>query len=195
MTPFRFLPGSRPATAAQRGVVAVEFALLAMIFFVFVCGVIELARALYMWSSMVEVTRRAARSAAYSDFSNAGEMADVRSRAMFEHVGGLPLRGTVSADNLNIDYLNASMNVVAPPACPAQNYASCNADPEGAACIRFVRVRLCGAANGSLCDRVNYVPIMGARFFPGGPLQFPTFATVTPAGTLGFKPGATGNCM
>ena len=44
----------------QRGVAAVEFALGSLLFFTFVFGVIELARALYVYSTMVEVTRRAA---------------------------------------------------------------------------------------------------------------------------------------
>lgn len=185
----RLLPGTRK----QRGVAAVEFGMLAMLFFTFVFGVIELARALYMWSSMVEVTRRAARSAAYSDFSSSADMAALRSRAIFEHVGGLPLRGDISASNLNIDYLNGSLVPVAPPACPAQNYAICNTDPEAASCIRFVRVRLCTESSGAGCGRVDYVPIMG-NFFPGAALRYPTFATVTPAGSLGFTPGASGNC-
>ncbi|QYF95028.1 pilus assembly protein [Massilia sp. PAMC28688] len=184
-----------PATSAsQRGVAAVEFSFCAIVFFAFVCGVIELARALYMWSSMVEVTRRAGRGAAYSDFSNAAQMDEVRRRAMLEHIsGGLPLRGNVSSANLKVDYLNASLVAIAPPSCPAQNYMNCNADPEGATCIRFVRVRLC--AEGTACERVEYLPIIGAGFFPGMRLQFPTFATVTPAGSLGFQPGAGGNCM
>lgn len=180
---------------AQRGVAAVEFALGAMLFFAFVCGVIELARALYMYGSMVEVTRRAARTAAYSDYTSAAQMDEVRSRAMFEHVGGLKLRGEISTANLQIDYLNASMTPITPPTCPAQNYINCNTDPEGPSCVRFVRVRLCAEGSGPACTRANYVPIMGAAFFPGGPLQYPTFATVTPAGTLGYKPGASSNCL
>ena len=188
-SPSRPLPGTRK----QRGVAAVEFGMLAMLFFTFVFGVIELARALYMWSSMVEVTRRAARTAAYSDFSSGAEMAALRSHAMFEHVGGLPLRGEIGPGNLNIDYLNGNLARVTPPACPAQNYAICNADPDSPACIRFVRVRLCSESSGAACSHVDYVPIMGT-FFPAAALRYPTFATVTPAGSLGFRPGASGNC-
>ncbi len=186
-----------PSPRSQRGVAAVEFGMLAMIFFAFVCGVIELARALYMWSSMVEVTRRAARTATYTDFSKAADMETVRTRAMFEHLkGGLPLRGDkISAANLNIDYLNGNLVRVTPPACPAQNYALCNADPENAACIRFVRVRLCTNTSGATCQPVVYESIMGTEFFPGAPLTYPTFATITPAGTLGFQPGVSGNCL
>lgn len=186
-----------PRRAAQRGVAAVEFALGAMLFFIFIFGVIELARALYMWSTMIEVTRRAARSAANTDFTNPVLLQAAASKAMFDELpGGLPLRGNIRADNLAIDYLNNNLDPVSPmPSCPAQNIARCNADPNGGSCIRFVRVRLCVAGGGAACARVDYQPIVSANFFPGGPLQFPTFATVTPAGTLGYTPGAPGSCM
>jgi hypothetical protein len=186
-----------PRRAAQRGVAAVEFALGAMLFFIFIFGVIELARALYMWSTMIEVTRRAARTAANTDFTSTVLLQAAASKAMFDELpGGLPLRGNIRADNLAIDYLNNNLDPVSPmPSCPAQNIARCNADPNSASCIRFVRVRLCVAGGGAACARVDYQPIVSANFFPGGPLQFPTFATVTPAGTLGYSPGAPGSCM
>jgi hypothetical protein len=189
-------PANRPRRRDQLGAAAVEFAIGAMLFFTFVFGVIELARALYMWSTMIEVTRRAARFASFTDFSNAGDLATVRARAMFADLpGGLPLRGNVSEENLSIDYLNGSLERVSPlPACPEQNIINCNTDPDGASCIRFVRVRLCANSGAADCTRVDYVPIISANFFPGAPLQFPTFATVTPAATLGYQGGVAGNC-
>ncbi|MFL6660281.1 MAG: TadE/TadG family type IV pilus assembly protein [Massilia sp.] len=188
------VPG--PVPRGQRGAAAVEFALGAMLFFTFVFGVIELARALYMWSTLIEVTRRAARGAADTDFSDAGKLDVVRSQAIFADIpGGLPLRGSIGPSNLAIDYLNASLARVDPlPACPEQNIVNCNSDPEGASCIRFVRVRLC-TDNSAACNRVNYQPIISANFFPGAPLQYPTFATITPVATLGHRPGVAGNCL
>lgn len=182
---------------SQAGVAAVEFALCAMIFFTFVFGVIELARALYAYSTMVEVTRRAARGAAFADFSNAGALAGVRRVAMFGDVpGGMPLRGNLREEQLAIDYLNGGLERVNPmPACPEQNIINCNQDPDGASCIRFVRVRLCSEGGGADCSRVPYEPIVSANFFPGAPLHFPTFATVTPVATLGHQPGVAGNCL
>ncbi|MES2316965.1 MAG: TadE/TadG family type IV pilus assembly protein [Pseudomonadota bacterium] len=181
----------------QRGATAVEFALCSIIFFTFVFGVIELARALYMWNSMIEVTRRAARGAAAADFSDAAQMSQVRHRAMFGDIpGGLPLRGSVTEDNLAIDYLNGNLARVDPlPVCPEENLINCATDPDGASCIRFVRVRLCSASAGASCTPVDYDPIISANFFPGAPLQYPTFATVTPVATLGHQPGAAGTCM
>ena len=180
----------------QRGVAAVEFALGAMLFFTFVFGIIELARALYMWSTMIEVTRRTARFAGQVDFSDPGALAAVRNRAMFgELPGGMPLRGNVSENNLSIDYLNGNLEHIDPmPACPEQNIINCNTDPEAASCIRFVRVRLCAESGGAVCTKVNYVPIISANFFPGAPLYYPTFATVMPVAALGHQPGVAGNC-
>jgi hypothetical protein len=187
----------KPRLRSQSGVAAVEFALCAMIFFTFVFGVIELARAMYAYSTMVEVTRRGARGAAMADFSNANALANVRHVAMFGEVsGGMPLRGNLSEDQLAIDYLNGELERVNPmPACPEQNIINCNQDPDGASCIRFVRVRLCSEGGGAQCSRVPYEPIVSANFFPGAPLHFPTFATVTPVATLGHQPGVAGNCL
>lgn len=184
---------SRPR---QRGAAAVEFALGAMLFFTFVFGVIELARALYMWSTMIEVTRRTARFAGQVDFSDPGALAAVRNRAMFgELPGGMPLRGNVTENNLSIDYLNGNLERIDPmPACPEQNIINCNTDPESGSCIRFVRVRLCAESGGAVCTKVNYVPIISANFFPGAPLHYPTFATVMPVASLGHQPGVAGNC-
>ncbi|SHH40781.1 TadE family protein [Massilia sp. CF038] len=190
-----FTPKSSPRS--QFGVAAVEFALGSMLFFTFVFGVLELARALYAYSTMVEVTRRAARAAAFTDFSNAGALDGVRRVAMFGDIpGGMPLRGNLQEQHLAIDYLNGTLEQVSPmPACPEQNIINCNQDPEGASCIRFVRVRLCYQGSGPDCSRVEYVPIIGANFFPGAPLHFPSFATVTPVATLGYQPGVAGNCL
>jgi hypothetical protein len=187
----------KPRPRSQLGVAAVEFALGSIVFFTFVFGVIELARALYAYSTMVEVTRRAARGAALADFSNASALAGVRRVAMFGDVpGGMPLRGNLREDQLSIDYLNGELERVNPmPACPEQNIINCNQDPDGASCIRFVRVRLCSEGGGANCSRVPYEPVIGANFFPGAPLHFPTFATVTPVATLGHQPGVAGNCL
>lgn len=189
-------PAHLPRPRAQRGATAVEFALGVMLFFTFVLGVIELARAMYMWSTLVEVTRRAARGAASADFGDPAALTVVRHKAFFGELdGGMPLRGNLSDDNLSVDYLNGALARVDPmPACPGQNIVNCTQDPEGAACIRFVRVRLCQESSGAGCTRVDYVPMVGANFFPGGPLQFPTFATVTPVSTLGHQPGSAGSC-
>ena len=177
------------ARRRQEGVAAVEFAFTVGLFLLFLLGVIEMARALYLWSSMIEVTRRAARGAANADFSSSTQLSDVRNRAM------LPIGVHPTASNLQIEYLNASLGTPSPmPACPARNIAVCTADSEAPGCVRFVRVRLCSSSAPGACSRVAYQSVLGPGFFPPDLLQFPTFATVSPAGTLGYVPGSDTNC-
>ena len=47
----------------QKGMYTVEFALVAALFFVLLFGVIEFARALFVWETLTEATRRGARLA------------------------------------------------------------------------------------------------------------------------------------
>ena len=177
----------------HRGVAAVEFAAGSLFFFAFVFGLIELTRALYLRTTMIEVTRRAARMAADTDLVDSTKMSNLRINAMFGP-SGVPLAGVgLNHNNLAIDYLNAQRQRVDPKHCAAQNLINCSTNPEGANCIRFVRARLCTAVAGATCTRVDYVPMMGTGFFPTG-WKHPTFTTVTPVGTLGHIPGVTANC-
>ena len=188
-------PGLRPRVRrrAQRGVAAVEFALGAMLFFVFVCGLMEVARALYLWTTMVEVTRRAARMAAYTDLKDPAAIDQLLRRAMFG-ADTVPLGGSgLSKANLNLDYLNSAMTPVEPRHCAAQNVINCYADPYGASCIRFVRVRLCAAGGGALCQPLVYTPLVGIDFGDAA-LHYPSFSTLVPAGTLGHQNGQSANC-
>ncbi len=47
----------------QEGTTAVEFALIAALFFTLLLGVIEVSRALFVWNTLTEATRRGARVA------------------------------------------------------------------------------------------------------------------------------------
>lgn len=180
--------------ASQRGVAAVEFALGAVVFFTFIFGIIEMARALYMVSTLVEVNRSAARAAANADMGDPATRSIVLGNAMFAAAGGLPLGGGLNQNNLAVDYLNSTLSHIdVANNCPEQNIINCAADPDGNTCIRFVRVRLCVDPAGATCAKVPYVPMVGIGF-PPGTLQLPNFDTVTPVGTLGYQPGVIGAC-
>lgn len=172
----------------QRGATAVEFGFCAIFFFTFIFGMIELSRALYLWNTMTEVTRRAARAAAHADFSSAATMTAVRQRAMFDSIT-LPMAGQITSNYLTIDYLQADrQSAVNPmPGSPTENLVNCTANPNAANCIRFVRVRLC-QGGGSACSRVPYESLGGIEIFSPSTFKFPTFATITPAGSLGRMP-------
>ena len=75
----------------QRGVAAVEFALLAPLFFAFLFGIIEMARVLYLMNAATEATRLGARVAVVCDMNDTA----IVSR-MQEMLPGLAATGDVS---------------------------------------------------------------------------------------------------
>ena len=186
----------RPGGAA--GVITVELALVLGVFLLFVLGTVEIARMAFVLNTAQDVTRRAARAAAMTDFSNDGAMASLRYQALFRDSDeSLPLLPELTPDRLRIEYLALSATgvlapVTAAPACPAQNVVNCTIDPNGTSCIRFVRVRICAAGNGP-CAPLPYTSLTG--FLPGLPsLALPISTSIAKAGTLGFQPGA-GSCL
>lgn len=183
--------------ASQAGTTAVEFAVLAMFFFSLIVGIVEVARAMYMWNTASEITRRYARTLAVTNFRDGTALAAAREYAAFGRSdGSFPLSGTINGSHFQFSYLrgDASTEVSPLPACPEQNLINCAADAEGADCIRFVRVRLCDPASSGNCGAVAY-PLM-ISLDTGLPdlFYFPSFTTVVPAAGFGHRPGASNNC-
>lgn len=58
------------ATPRQNGAAAVEFALVSVVFFLLLMGIIEWGRMLFYWNTMVEATRSAARTAVVCDLND-----------------------------------------------------------------------------------------------------------------------------
>jgi Flp pilus assembly protein TadG len=96
-----------PPASAQRGVAAVEFALVCSLFFTALFGVMEMGRLLWTWNAAVEATRLGARLSVVCDIGDA----DIKSRM----VGRLP---TLTTANITITYLNPP---AAPNTCTAAN--------------------------------------------------------------------------
>jgi Flp pilus assembly protein TadG len=182
----------RPGTR-QDGVAAVEFAVLAIVFFMLVFGVLEIARAIYLFNTLQEVTRRAAAMAASSNFDSS-TVGAVRQNALFADAkGNLVLGDPVTPANLKIDYLSLSRDstgvLTAQPAspmptCPARNMLNCLTNPYGASCIRLVRVRICDPLGTDDCTPVSYkmlFPLVDLSL-----LKLPRSETVVPAQSLGY---------
>lgn len=183
----------------QRGGAAVEFALLVLIFLPLIFGILELARLVYMFNILQEVTRRAATMAANSSF-DADTLDTVRSRALFADRNGNLLFGTpVTPAHVRIDYLfisrDGSTGTVTPepvtilPASPTQNYTNCVANPYSPGCIRLVRVRICQPGGGGECTPVPYQ--MQFPFIDLSRLTLPRSETIVPANTLGHRFNST----
>lgn len=180
----------------QVGAVAVEFSLVAILFFTVVFGTLELARAEFLLNTLEEVTRRAAATAANVDYRDTAAMQNLQADAVFrKSAGPLPLGDPVTADNVKIDYLSVSksswelIHMSTLPVCPAGNRSNCMTDPEGDNCIRFVRARVCA----SMDDAGNCTPMSYKMVFPFldlSRMKLPPAETIVPAGSLGATPGA-----
>jgi hypothetical protein len=181
-------PCPRPA----RGSAAIEFALIAVVFFSFVFGTLELARALFLWSTLTEVVSRTARGASMTNPSDASAMGLMRQNAMLRNSAGkLLLGGAIDDSYLRVDYLardQATYVTVLPP-CPVQNLVNCANDANGASCIRFIQVRLC--MPGTNCDPVPYAPMVAIGALSAFHFDFPRFTTIVAAQTLGMPAACT----
>ena len=180
----------------QTGAVAVEFALVAMIFFMVVFATLELARMEFLLNTLVEVTRRAAAAAANVDFRDATALQKIQTDAVFRTSSGPLALGTpVTSDNVKIDYLSMSKATWNPthmsslPTCPAANRLNCTTDPNADNCIRFVRARVCDSMDSDgNCTKLTYQMVF--PFFDLFGMKLPAAETIVPVGTLGATPGA-----
>lgn len=196
---LRPLRWSKTSARKQRGGAAVEFAILAIVFFTLVFGVLELARVMYLFNILQEVTRRAAVMAANSSFDQ-DTLDRIRSQALFaDKNGNLMFGAPVTPGHLKIDYLSISRDAgtgtltalpAAPmPADPARNHLNCLANPYDARCIRLVRVRICQpGGDADSCTSVPYQMLFG--FVDLSALKLPRSETIVPAQSLGYTFGA-----
>jgi hypothetical protein len=183
----------------QEGATAVEVSLLCFVFFLVVFTTLELARLMYVFNTLQEVTRRAAHELANTQPAdpNSAAIINLRRRAIFQETGDSLLLGNpVTTNHVRVDYQSlvrapsdGTLSRVATsplPASAAVNRKICMADPNDAGCVRFVRVRICQPGDAATCGAVDYVPA-----FPMVPLtiKLPISSTVTPAQSLGFQSG------
>ena len=89
--------------ALQKGLVAVEFAIVGAVFFLILFAVIELGRIVFTLNMLQEGARRAARVAAICPVRDPA----IAERAVFVNLPGL------STSNVRVEYLNAAGNATA----------------------------------------------------------------------------------
>lgn len=187
----------------QRGAATVEFALVFVLLIVLLLGIVELGRFLYLFNTVQEVTRRAAREAVVS-CTDSTTQDGIRSRAVFGTgaTGAfLPIGGEVTDARVVIDYLDKNQALIARYiACPSpynDNILKCADD--STECVKFVRVRVCDGylPQQNRCSPVKYVPMIGL-FVPdpnkpiGGMLMIdlrvdiPGSTVIMPAESLGY---------
>jgi len=193
MRPLRILSTAR----SQRGVAAVEFALIAVVFFMVLLGIAEFGRIMYVWNTTQEVTRRAAREAVVRDFS-AAETAAIKREAIFQAgtsgTVSLPAGVEITNTTVRLVYLtvDAGGNTVAitagnMPADPADNISACgDAARMFISCIRFVQA--CIAVDDTCVSSIPYQPMVVLLGNLGIDLaiNIPASTVVMPAESLGF---------
>ena len=185
--------GQTRVRKAERGAAAVEFALIAIVFFTVLLGIIEFGRFMYLWNTVQEVTRIAARAGVVSDFSDADGIEGIQRMAIFSPgstgEAKLPAGSEVSYEYVNIRYLNADRDQVSDmPDDPADNIAAClDADRVEDECIRYVEASICIQGNGNNgCTPVAYEPMIGLFTFLN--INIPPSTVVMPAESLGYQP-------
>jgi hypothetical protein len=177
----------------QSGTAAIEFALILLIFLTFIFGIMELARSMYIFNTLQEVTRRAAAAAANADFRIASTD-QIRRYAIFRgpaETGGLLFGNPVTAEHIRIDFMALERvgNDTTPTlisstqlesSSPAANRVTCLRNPNDANCVRLVRVQVCQP--GTDCEPVPYEPIFPLISLP---FHLPVARTIVAAETLG----------
>lgn len=84
----------------QRGIAAVEFALVAALFFTILIGTMEMGRILFYWNSAAEATRLGARIAVVCDLNDA----DIKTRMQ-------TMLSILPANKITISYLPSGCTV------------------------------------------------------------------------------------
>lgn len=80
----------------QKGAAIIEFALVAMLFFTLLLGIMEFGRALFVWNAIGEVTRMGARTAVVCDLNDA----DIKAKMI-----AFPSLASLTNANILINYI------------------------------------------------------------------------------------------
>ncbi len=181
----------------QRGAYAIEFSLVALIFFLMVFGVIEFARMLYIFNTVQEVTRLAASAAVHGNFRDTDRLQEIREASVFRSTPGkLPLGAPISDQHVRIEYLASVANsdgsttlTAIPasqlPACPIRNRLNCMANPNASNCVRYVRARICDPDTTGSCEKAHetlMIPLVDIT------VAIPRASFVLPVESLGYLP-------
>lgn len=149
----------------QSGLHTVEFAIVGAMFFVLLFASIEFGRLMFVWNTLDEMSRRAARVAVVCPI----EHSSIRRVAMFDEPGTSgesPILKGLMESNISIDYLTSTGGVMADP---AGNYLD----------IAFIRSEVSGFQHQLI------IPF----FFRT--IELPPFVTVLPRESLGVSPEGT----
>ncbi len=163
---------SHNAARQQHGVAIVEFAIVVSLLFILLFGILEFGRLFYVFNSVQEVTRRAAREAVVRWID---QQSVVKNLALFGRTT-LPAGAEITAARINIEYLDVDgVLLTTLPASPGDNITKCLSDPP-VGCIAYVRVSITGA---------TYAPMVS--LFPYLSVPIPASTVTMPAESMGYS--------
>jgi hypothetical protein len=157
-----------------------------------VFGILEIARIMYVFNTLQEVTRRAAAAAVNVYPTDTAALAGLKQDAVFRNSPGeLALAPPISDSYVRIEYLAYDLSVIPTsslPSCAATNQQICMANPRSGSCIHFVQVQVCDPSNTRTC-----VAAQSQAMFPlvNLSVQLPRAPTISPVETLGYKQGVS----
>lgn len=172
---------------SQHGAAAVEFAIIAMVFFTLLLAIIEFGRFMFVWNTAQEVTRCAARHAVVVWKDNWEGTPDIRQQCLFGQAN-LPAGNEIGIGNVRLRALNSALTE-ADPADVNTSISNCVNDQTDPECIRYVEASL-WCDGGDNCNttthRVKYMPMIG--LFPFLNIDIPASTVVMPAESMGYHP-------
>ncbi|MGQ0443775.1 MAG: TadE/TadG family type IV pilus assembly protein [Beijerinckiaceae bacterium] len=162
----------------QRGTTTVEFALIGVLFFIVLFGIIEFGRLLFTWNTLTEMTRRGARVAAVCHPIDHADQ--IKRATVFSDPGSggdSPYLLNLTPDEVEVDYLDEAGDEADPAAVPLST-------------IFYVRVSI---TDDALDPAPGYQHEMLIPTFSLAPTS-PPFATTIPSESLGIIPGGGTQC-
>lgn len=178
-----------PSTT-RLGATSVEVALLSLVFFTLVFGIIEISRLLYVFNTIQEVTRRAAAAAVNVFPTDTAKIDKLKQHAVFRSSpGALVLAPPITDAHVRLEYLKYDLSVIPQGSWPsdaASNKQICDSNPHASSCIRFVQAELCDPGDTSTCKAVlsqMMVPLFDLQ------VQLDKATTIAAVETLGYVLG------
>lgn len=152
----------------QKGSTTVEFAIIGLLFFIILFGIVEMGRALFVWNGLADITRRAARIASVCPPNDTR----VISAAIYNVAGDGSSSGVIfglDSAHVKVRYLTSTLAVEPNPATT------------GFSNVKYVQASIDGYTHQMLIPTLNIT------------LTPPDFATTVPAESLGRWKDAAGN--
>ena len=152
----------------QKGMTTVEFAIIGMLFFIILFGIVEVGRALFVWNGLADITRRAARIGAVCPPDDVSVIRTAIYNAA-DDGGTSSIISGLDPSHVTVRYLDSTLTDLPNPA--TTDFSS----------VKYVQASITGYTHQMLIPTFNIT------------LTPPNFATTVPAESLGRWEDAAGD--